>query len=133
MLKYILFVFDGTPRSHNGLAFARDLARENHAQLHILSVMSPAWSTLDLPTDFYAAEVVESRREMLASRLASLKNECLSQGVHTTATLRLGNELVEIVRYAVEYRISQIVIACAYHTIKDRWVSRRMISRLLWL
>jgi nucleotide-binding universal stress UspA family protein len=128
-MKYVLAVYDGSEVSYSSVLLAAEVASRNGVRLHVLSVVSLPAVGLDIATDSAIAASVDSRQYLLES----LKADLAARGQYVQLALKIGNPVDEIVRYATEFNVGQIVIGCAFKSLFDRWSARAILHRLVRL
>ncbi|MFC0576210.1 universal stress protein [Paraburkholderia solisilvae] len=122
-------VYDGSEHSYSGVVLAAQLALRNGVRLHVLSVVPLPIVGLDIATDLAIAANVDSRGHLLEALQADLA----SRGQYAQMALKIGNPVDEIVRYATEFNVGQIVIGLTFKSWFDRWTTRLMLRRLIRL
>jgi nucleotide-binding universal stress UspA family protein len=65
--------------------------------------------------------------------LESLEADFAARGQAVHLALKIGNPIDEIVQYATEYNVGQIVIGCAFKSLFERWTTRAILHRLVRL
>jgi nucleotide-binding universal stress UspA family protein len=122
-------VYDGSAHSYSGVLLAAKLASSSGVRLHVLSVVPLPAIGLDIASDNAIAASVHSREYLLEA----LKTDLASRGQHVHLALKVGNQVEEIVQYATEYNVGQIVIGCTFKSLFDRWSARAILHRLIRL
>jgi nucleotide-binding universal stress UspA family protein len=128
-MKYVLAVYDGSEVSYGGVLLAAEVASRNGVRLHVLSVVPLPKIGLDIATDSAIAASVDSRQYVLES----LEADFAARGQSVHLALKIGNPVDEIVQYATEYNVGQIVIGCALRSLFERWTTRAILHRLVRL
>jgi nucleotide-binding universal stress UspA family protein len=128
-MKYVLAVYDGSEVSYSGVLLAAEVASRNGVRLHVLSVVPLPKIGLDIATDSAIAASVDSRQHLLEA----LKADFDARGQYVHLALKVGNPVDEIIRYATEFNVGQIVIGCAFKSLFDRWSARAFLHRLVRL
>jgi nucleotide-binding universal stress UspA family protein len=128
-MRYVMAVYDGSEHSYSGVALAAQLASRNGVRLHVLSVVPLPIVGLDIATDIAIAANVDSHEHLLAALQADLA----ARGQYAQFALKIGNPVDEIVRYATDYNVGQIVIGLTFKSWFDRWAARLMLRRLIRL
>ncbi|CAB3754480.1 hypothetical protein LMG29739_01938 [Paraburkholderia solisilvae] len=128
-MRYVMAVYDGSEHSYSGVVLAAQLALRNGVRLHVLSVVPLPIVGLDIATDLAIAANVDSRGHLLEALQADLA----SRGQYAQMALKIGNPVDEIVRYATEFNVGQIVIGLTFKSWFDRWTTRLMLRRLIRL
>jgi nucleotide-binding universal stress UspA family protein len=108
---------------------AAELASRNGVRFHVLSVVPFPKVGLDIATDSAIAASVDSRQHLLDAPKADLA----ARGQYAHLALKIGNHVEEIVRYATEYNVGQIVIGCTFKSWFDRWSAQALLHRLIRL
>jgi nucleotide-binding universal stress UspA family protein len=122
-------VYDGSEVSYSGVLLAAELASRNGVRLHVLSVVPLPKIGLDIATDFGIAASIDSRQHLLEA----LQSDFVARGQYVHLALKVGNLVEEIIRYATDYNVGQIVIGCAFKSLLDRWSARAILHRLVRL
>ena len=128
-MKYVLAVYDGSEVSYRSVLLAAEVASRNGVRLHVLSVVPLPSLGLDIATDSAIAASVDSRQHLLET----LKDDFAGRGQYVQLALKIGNPVEEIVRYATEFNVGQIVIGCAFRSLLGRWSARAFLHRLVRL
>ncbi|GAB7523248.1 universal stress protein [Paraburkholderia sp. 2C] len=128
-MKYVLAVYDGSEVSYRSVLLAAEIALRNSVRLHVLSVVPLPAIGLDIATDSAIAASVDSRQHLLEA----LKADFAARGQYVQLALKIGNPVDEIVQYATEFNVGQIVIGCAFKSLFDRWSARALLHRLVRL
>ncbi|MFC0400105.1 universal stress protein [Paraburkholderia rhizosphaerae] len=122
-------VYDGSEHSYSGVLLAAELASRNGVRLHVLSVVPLPKIGLDIATDSAIAASVDSRQQLMEA----LRADFASRGQQVHLALKVGNHVDEIVRYAIEYNVGQIVIGCTFKSWFDRLSAQAVLHRLIRL
>ncbi|HEY7231801.1 MAG TPA: universal stress protein [Pseudolabrys sp.] len=113
MFEKILHANDGSDHAFKALALALDIARQNHSELHMVSVAEIS----------YAPEYIEEVREekgtaarrfhAVIQRANAMAAEC---GIKLTAHVLTGHPVRDILNLAKELKIELLVIGATGHS-----------------
>ena len=124
-LRYVLVEYDGSTRTWMTVQRAADIAIEHGARLHVLWVVDMPTVGLDV-----ALSVLEDEVWYATGQLESLRRDLGDRLAHTQISVRVGERVREIVRYAREYSVGEVVVAADRRIPKFMSVGTR-IKRIL--
>jgi nucleotide-binding universal stress UspA family protein len=127
----ILVAVDFSGTSEDAAAAAADLARANHAQLHLLHVVPNVQIPYAIePVVFDFSEFIRQSVETSGKELAALAaRHPADPGLLTTAVVN-GAPAAEIVRYAKEQDVDLIVLGAHGHGFLDRLLLGSVAERV---
>ncbi|WP_321969244.1 universal stress protein [Paraburkholderia tropica] len=104
-MRYVLVEFDGSPRTWNAVQHAAEIAIQREARLHVLWVVDMPLAGMDV-----ALSVFEDEVQSATEQLAALRQDLGDRLVQTQVAVRIGERVQQIVRYAREYSVAEVVI-----------------------
>jgi nucleotide-binding universal stress UspA family protein len=107
----VLLSYDGSQPGQRAFEYVLKLPPERRAELAILAVMRSsafAW-------DFGVQSLIEGASRVLEERIAQLERRAQFAGTPTTAMVRIGHPVQEIIRAAREWHADLIVTAYRGH------------------
>ena len=111
--RKILLPFDFSTSSEEALATATDFARHFQSQLVLLNIvpMIPMLSA-DEYSSFYfpQQELLETARKKAADHLATCVQQLAEIGVHSTAVVEIGNDVVGNIMMVIEREQIDLII-----------------------
>jgi nucleotide-binding universal stress UspA family protein len=126
MMHKILLGYDGSEVADTAFAFA--LARNFHAELHVIAVVRPP----EFGDEVETRAVIENSRHHYEKVLGALSERLAKQPVAFRSSLVVGHPAEQIVRYAEEHSIDHIVVGHRGRTLFERWligsVARQVIA-----
>lgn len=125
-MKRVLVGIDGSNSAGSALVFAADLALHYGAELHIVTVIVTPEIGDDVETEALIDNADASARRLLDQAAAQFPD------LRVTTAARLGHPAEQLVRYAEENAVDQIVLGHRGRSFVDRWllgsVSRRVVA-----
>ena len=110
--RKIILALDGSEGSKKALAWTVEFAKENKAEIHVVTVIESAgMTTLELSSQVFAID--EMRRQYLQQLNESTKLLCDSQLCTIYSTVLEGNAAEELIRYAKEHNADMLI--CGTH------------------
>jgi nucleotide-binding universal stress UspA family protein len=106
MCAKILLAYDGTVPAEKAFDFILQLPLDQRTELAILAVIKPS----SFAVDYGAQTVLENAAGELSSRMTLLQWRAKFGGTPSTAMVRIGHPVEQIVRAALEWQADMIVI-----------------------
>ncbi|WP_162601002.1 universal stress protein [Paraburkholderia sp. C35] len=104
--RYVLVEYDNSTRTRVAVQRAADIAFEHGARLHVLWVVDMPTVGLDVALSVFEDEVCYA-----TGQLESLRHDLGDRLAHTQIAVRVGERVREVVRYAREYSVGEVVVA----------------------
>lgn len=110
--KNILLIFDQTTDQHLATHHAESLAKENNAELTLLSVVKQLPDSTNIisavmPTEKLLSLVINQRQKELDTLVATMKQ----QGINATAQILLGTAFIEIISQVIREQHDLVIIS----------------------
>lgn len=120
MYKKILLAYDGSDAGQQALLDCKDIAQMEQSELHLLAVV-PFFSGGVMAAEMPMVEVDQIDHARLSAVLELGVQKLNDMGVTASGTIRKGNPVDEIVKYAQETKVDLLVVG---HKHKDSWLAR---------
>jgi nucleotide-binding universal stress UspA family protein len=126
-MRYVLAGYDGSAGSSQAVSFARTLAEQYGARLHILTVARLPLAGMDTGYDDLVEQQIR-HGEHLLDALGRELTGC-SHGVHLS--IRMGKPACQLAEYAVEYGVDHVVVGDTRSILPGWWSTGERIRHLL--
>lgn len=125
MIRRLLIAYNGSDAAKGAFNFARDLAGEHDAELHVSAVAQVPIVGADVETK----AVIEHERQHCDLILQPLRARVAGLRVHFNVSF--GDPVVQIVRYAESHQIDHIVVGHRGRSVVGRWLAGSTAERVM--
>lgn len=125
MIRKLLIAYNGSDAAKGAFNFARNLAGEHGAELHVLAVAEVPKVGADVET----TAALEHERQHCDLILQPLRARVAGLRVHFEVSF--GHPVMQIVRYAESHQIDHIVVGHRSRPLVKRWLAGSTAERVM--
>jgi len=125
MIRKLLIAYDGSDAAKGAFNFARALAGEHGAELHVLAVAQVPKVGADVETK----ATIEHERQHCELILQPLRARMAGLRVHFKVAF--GEPVMQIIRYAESHQIDHIVVGHRSRPLIKRWLASSTAERVI--